>query len=118
MKEKWQEFCGSNWHFVLMAITLIVFALFSWGMYNVYNKEKQKVIDTPPSDSLIKEDLERELVTLDVVLIDTEQDEDVFIAKVWANGGIFRAEYRIDSYNFVFYWKFVDVKMIGVVERP
>ena len=119
MKEKWQRFCGSIWfYFALMAIGFIVFALSSWGIDNVYSKEKQKVIDTPPSEYDIEEELEYHLASTDVIIIDTEQDEDVLIVKVWANGGIFRAEYRIDNYIFSFYWKLVDLKMIGVGERP
>ena len=119
MREKRQIFCGSFWfYFMLTAMALIVFAVCALGIDNVYSKNKQKVIDNPPSENFIEEELEWELATLDVVPTDTEQDEDVLIAKVWANGGIFRAEYRIDNYIFDFYWKLVDVKMIGVGERP
>lgn len=88
------------------------------GIYDIYSKKRQEAIDTPPSQNLIEEHLERELATLDVVLIDTEQDEDVFVAKVWANGGIFRAEYRLAELYFAFSWKLEDVRMIGVGERP
>lgn len=119
MKEKWQRFCGSIWFIVVLCIIeVVVYCLCCWGIDDIYSKKKQEAIDTPPSQNLIEEDLERELATLDVVLIDTEQAEDVFVAKVWANGGIFRAEYRIDEYYFCFYWELVDVKMIGVGERP
>lgn len=119
MREKRQIFCGSFWfYFMLTAMALIVFALCALGIDNVYSKNKQKVIDTPPSEYDIEEELEYHLASTDVIIIDTEQDEDVLIAKVWANGGIFRAEYRIDNYIFDFYWKLVDVKMVGVGERP
>lgn len=119
MKEKWQRFCGSIcFYFVLVAIALLFFALFLLGIDNVYNKEKQKVINTPPSEYYIEEELEYHLASSDVIIIDSEQNDGLLLVKVWANGCIFRAEYRIDSYYFCFYWKFVDVKMIGVGERP
>ena len=119
MKEKWQRFCDSIWFIVVLCIIVVVVTcLCWWGIDNAYSKEKQKVIDTPPSEFDIEEELEYHLASTDVIIIDTEQDEDVLIAKVWANGGIFRAEYRIDNYFFCFYWKLVDVKMIGVGERP
>lgn len=88
------------------------------GVDDIYSKKRQEAIDTPPSQNFIEEDLEFELATRDVVLIDTEQDEDVLIAKVWANGGIFRAEYRLVEGYFAYSWKLESVKMIGVGERP
>lgn len=55
---------------------------------------------------------------MDVVLIYTEQAEDVFVAKVWANGGIFRAEYRLVELYFAYSWELEDIRMIGVGKRP
>lgn len=119
MKEKRENFFGSVWfNVVLCIIVVVVYCLSSWGIDDIYSKKRQEAIDTPPSQNIIKEDLERELATLDVVLIDTEQDEDVFVAKDWANGGIFRAEYRLAELWFAFSWKLEDVRMIGVGERP
>lgn len=119
MKEKWENFCGSIWcYIVIYVIGAVVSGLCWWGISDIYSKKRQEAIDTPPSQNLIEEDLEWELATLDVVLIDTEQDEDVFVANVWANGGIFRAEYRLAELWCAFSWKLEDVRMIGVGERP
>lgn len=119
MKEKWQRFCGSIWLIVVLCIIeVVVSCLCWWGIDDIYSKKKQEAIDTPPSQNFIEEDLEWELATLDVVLIDTEQDEDVFVAKVWANGGIFRAEYRLVELYFAYSWELEDIRMIGVGERP
>lgn len=119
MKEKWQRFCDSIWFIVVLCIIVVVVTcLCWWGIDNVYSKKKQEAIDTPPSENFIEEELEWELATLDVVLIDTEQDEDLFVAKVWANGGIFRAEYRLVAFYFAYSWKLEDIRMIGIGERP
>lgn len=119
MKEKWENSFGNILFIVVLCIIVVVVTcLCWWGINNIYNKKKQEAIDTPPSQSFIEEDLEWELATLDVVLIDAEQDEDVLIAKVWANGGIFRAEYHLVEVYFAYSWKLEDIRMIGVGERP
>ena len=118
MKER-QRFCDNIWFIIVLCIiVVVVFCLCCWGIDDIYSKKKQEAIDTPPSQNFIEEDLEKELATLDVVLIDTEQDEDVLIAKVWANGGIFRAEYHLVELYFAYSWELKDIRMIGVGERP
>lgn len=119
MKEKWENSFGSIWFIVVLCIIVVVVTCLSWwGIDNVYSKKKQEAIDTPPSENFIEEELKWELATLDVVLIDTEQDEELFVAKVWANGGIFRAEYHLVDVYFAYSWKLEDIRMIGVGERP
>lgn len=52
-------------------------------------------------------------------IFDGEQDDGLLLVKVWANGGIHLATYKIKTIaQFYYYWKLVDVKMIGVGERP
>lgn len=119
MKEKWENSFGSILFIVVLCIIVVVVTcLCWWGRDNVYSKKKQEAIDTPPSENFIEEELEWELATLDVVLIDTEQDEELFVAKVWANGGIFRAEYHLVEVYFAYSWKLEDIRMIRVGERP
>lgn len=118
MKEKLENFSDSVWFIVVLCIIVVVVnCLCWWGTDDIYSKKRQEAIDTPPSQNLIEQDLEWELATLDVVLIDTEQDEDVFVAKVWATGGIFRAVYRLAELYFAYSWKLEDVRMVGVGER-
>lgn len=119
MKEKWENSFGSILFIVVLCIIVVVVNCLSWwGIDNIYSKKKQEAIDTPPSENFIEEELEWELATMDVVLIDAEQDEDVFVAKVWANGGIFRAEYHLVAFYFAYSWKLEDIRMVGVGERP
>lgn len=118
MKEKWENSFGSIWFIVELCIIVVVVTCLCWWGIDVYSKKKQEVIDTPPSEFDIEEELEYHLASTDVIIIDAEQDEDVLIAKVWANGGIFRAEYRLVELYFAYSWKLEDIRMIGVGERP
>lgn len=120
MKEKWENSFVSIWFIVVLCIIVVVVSCLSWwGIDNIYSKKKQEAIDTPPSEFDIEEELEAHLASTDVIIIDSEQDDGLLLVKVWANGGIHLATYKIKTIaQFYYYWKLVDVKMIGVGERP
>lgn len=86
---------------------------------NVLTSQYQKVEDNPPSEYDIEEELETHLASTDVIIIESEQDDNVLLVKVWANGGIHLATYKIvTTTQLYYYWKLDSVKMVGVGERP
>ena len=109
--DKQEIICG------IVAIIVIVAVAIGWIMFS--NAQYQKSEEKPPSEFDIEEELEAHLASTDVIIIDSEQDDGLLLVKVWANGGIHLATYKIKTIaQFYCYWKLVDVKMIGVGERP
>ena len=109
--DKQEIICG------IVAIIVIVAVAIGWIMFS--NAQYQKAEEKPPSEFDIEEELEAHLASTDVIIIDSEQDDGLLLVKVWANGGIHLATYKIKTIaQFYCYWKLVDVKMIGVGERP
>lgn len=101
----------------IVAIIVIVAVAIGWAMFSIL--QYQKVEDNPPSEYDIEEELEANLASTDVVIIESEQNDGVLLVKVWANGGIHLATYKIKTTTqFYYYWKLDDVKMVGVGERP
>lgn len=101
----------------IVAIIVIVAEVIGCIMFS--NAQYQKAEENPPSEFDIEEELEAHLASTDVIIIDSEQDDGLLLVKVWANGGIHLATYKIKTrVQFYYYWKLVDVKMIGVGERP
>ena len=109
--DKQEIICG------IVAIIIIVAVAIGWIMFST--AQYQKAEENPPSEFDIEEELEAHLASTDVIIIDSEQDDGLLLVKVWANGGIHLATYKIKTIvQFYYYWKLVDVKMIGVGERP
>lgn len=109
--DKQEIICG------IVAIIVIVAVAIVWKMFS--NAQYQKAEENLPSEFDIEEELEAHLASTDVIIIDSEQDDGLLLVKVWANGGIHLATYKIKTIaQFYYYWKLVDVKMIGVGERP
>lgn len=109
--DKQEIICG------IVAIIVIVAVAIGWIMFST--AQYQKVEENPPSEFDIEEELEAHLASTDVIIIDSEQDDGLLLVRVWANGGIHLATYKIKTIaQFYYYWKLVDVKMIGVGERP
>lgn len=109
--DKQEIICG------IVAIIVIVAVAIGWIIFST--AQYQKAEENPPSEFDIEEELEAHLASTDVIIIDSEQDDCLLLVKVWANGGIHLATYKIKTRaQFYYYWKLVDVKMIGVGERP
>lgn len=101
----------------IVTIIVVVAVAIGWIMFSI--TQYQKVEDNPPSEYEIEEELEFHLGTTDVIIIDSEQNDGLLLVKVWANGGIHLATYKIKTTTqFYYYWKLDDVKMVGVGERP
>lgn len=100
-------------------VAIIVIVAVAIGFIMFLNAQYRKTEENIPSELDIEEELEAHLASTDVIIIDIEQDDGLLLVKVWANGGIHLATYKIETIvQFYYYWKLVDVKMIGVGERP
>lgn len=108
----WQEIVLGIGAIVVIGAVAIGWIMFSTSQY-------QKVEDNPPSEYDIEEELETHLASTDVIIIESEQDDNVLLVKVWANGGIHLAIYKIKTVAQIsYYWELESVAMIGVGERP
>lgn len=99
--------------FVALIILIVAFAVY-WGIDRV--KDYKDLINNPPTNSWIEEDLEDDLVTLDVRVIDTEQfPDDIYTALVWANNSLWKVVYR--AYVNYTQWTMLDVTFVGFMSE-
>lgn len=98
---------------IIVAVTFIVIALGEgiWGVGGLI-QDYQYNLDNPPSENYIEEDLEYSLVTLDVRVVEMEQDDNILLVRVAANGLIFRAEYKIELGWRE--WRLESVTLVGI----
>lgn len=95
---------------VILIITMIV--IFSIQAF----QRRDYLIDNPPSYSFVEEDLEEDLCTLDVRVLEDEQDGDVVLYKVWANNAVWKVTYYA-RYIMGEYWEKHDVTFVGYMSE-
>lgn len=95
---------------VILIITMIV--IFSIQAF----QRRDYLIDNPPSYSFVEEDLEEDLCTLDVRVLEDEQDGDVVLYKVWANNAVWKVTYYARNLMGE-YWEKHDVTFIGYMSE-
>ena len=91
-----ERYDNTNRVVILVVVTSIVIMLVIgiWGVRGIIHRYQYN-LDNPPSESYIEEDLESELCTLDVRVVDLEQDDNILLVRVAANKLIFRAKYKV-----------------------
>lgn len=102
------------WAVLVAVIILFVALVVYWGIDSV--KDYKDLIDNPPTKSWIEEDLEDDLLTLDVRVIDAEQYPDnIYTALVWANNSLWKVVYR--AYVNYTQWTMLDVTFVGYMSE-
>lgn len=96
---------------VVVVLLIIVYGVGVWGI-SCIRQDYQYNLDNPPSESYIEEDLEYSLITLDVRVVEMEQDDNILLVRVAANGLIFRAEYKI-KFGWSS-WRLESVTLVGI----
>ena len=95
---------------IILAITMIV-------LFSIQTMQRRKyLLDNPPSYSFIEEDLEVDLCTLDVRVLEDEQNDDVVLYKVWANNAVWKVTYYA-KYLMGEYWEKHDVTFVGYMSE-
>lgn len=102
------------WAVLIAVIILFVALVVYWGIDSV--KDYEDLMDNPPTNSWIEEDLEDDLLTLDVRVIGTEQSPDnIYNALVWANNSLWKVVYRA-YFNYT-QWTMLDVTFVGYMSE-
>lgn len=102
------------WAVFVLAIILFVALVVYWGIDSV--KDYKNLINNPPTNSWIEEDLEDDLLTLDVRVIDAWQEPyNIYMALVWANNSLWKVVYR--AYVNYTQWTMLDVTFVGYMSE-
>lgn len=95
---------------LILAITMIV-------LFSIQTMQRRNYLtDNPPSYSFVEEDLEADLCTLDVRVLEDEQIDDVVLYKVWANNAVWKVTYYA-KYLMGEYWEKHDVMFVGYMSE-
>ena len=102
------------WAVLIALIILFVALVVYWGIDSV--KGYKDLINNPPTNSWIEEDLEDDLLTLAVRVIDAEHYPDnIYTALVWANNSLWKVVYR--AYVNYTQWTMLDVTFVGYMSE-
>lgn len=94
---------------ILIIAIIVIFSITAF-------QRRDYLIDNPPSYSFVEENLEEDLCTLDVRVLENEQDGDVVLYKVWANNAVWKVTYYA-RYLMGEYWEKHDVTFVGYMSE-
>lgn len=94
---------------VLLVVTIVVFCVTA-------TQRRNYLIDNPPTYSFVEEDLEADLCTLDVRVLERETYREVVVYKVWANNTVWKVVY-VARYIEGKYWEKREVTFVGYMSE-
>lgn len=92
---------------VIFVILLIAFGILR--VVKICNKNYNDALNNPPSKILVEEQLEFVFLTTQVEVLEIDDDGDVVIYTVKANGYKYKVLYQLCSTNYVGYyaWRYI-----------
>lgn len=93
-------------------LIIVVFVVF----FITAIQRRNNLVNNIPSYSFVEEDLEADFCTLDVRVLESEQNDEIVVYKVWANNAIWKVTYYA-RYLMGEYWEKHDVTIIGYMSE-
>lgn len=92
---------------IVFAIVLIVFMIFALG--KICKKTYNDKLNNPPSRFFVEEDLEIVFLTTQVEVVEIDQDVEIVVYTVKANGYKYKVLYKLCSTNYIghYTWQYV-----------